>query len=47
LPLTALALNEGRPLPETDVAPAITTRARCVLFGLWTLTAWLAAAVVR
>jgi hypothetical protein len=47
LPLTALALNDGRPLPETDVAPAMTPRARWVLFGLWTMTAWLAAAVVR
>ena len=47
LPLTALALNEGRALPESDEAPVLTARARLVFFDAWTLTAGLAAAVVR
>jgi hypothetical protein len=47
LPLTALALNDGRPLAPDAAAPALTTNARVALFALWTATAWLAAAVVR
>lgn len=46
LPLVALALNDGKPLAEGTEAPALTVGARWALFGLWTATAWLAAAVV-
>ncbi len=45
LPLTALALNGGRPLAEDVPAPVLTTRAQILLLGLWTLTAWAGAAV--
>jgi hypothetical protein len=47
LPLTALVLNNGRPLALDDVAPALTPNAKRALFVLWTATAWLAAAVAR
>jgi hypothetical protein len=40
LPLTALALNGGRPIPPEAAAPVLTMRAQIVLLGLWTLTAW-------
>jgi hypothetical protein len=45
LPLTALALNGGRPIDADAPAPALTTRARMILLGLWTLTAWAGAAL--
>jgi hypothetical protein len=45
LPLTALALNGGRPIGAEAPTPAFTTRARLVLLGLWTVTAWAAAAL--
>jgi hypothetical protein len=47
LPLTALALNNGKPLPEDAAAPAITPNAKRALFVLWTATAWLAAAITH
>jgi hypothetical protein len=47
LPLTALALNNGRPLAEDAAAPALTPNAKRALFLLWTATAWLAAAITR
>jgi hypothetical protein len=47
LPLTALALNNGRPLAPDDVAPVMTPNAKRALFVLWTATAWLAAAIAR
>ena len=47
LPLTALALNNGRPLASDDVAPALTPNAKRALFVLWTATTWLAAAIAR
>ncbi len=47
LPLTALALNQGEPLAADALAPAMTPNARRALFLLWTLTAWLAAAISR
>jgi hypothetical protein len=47
LPLTALALNNGKPLIESEAAPALTVNARRALFVLWTATAWLAAAIAR
>ena len=47
LPLTALALNNGKPLAEDAVAPALTPNAKRTLFLLWTVTAWLAAAITR
>jgi hypothetical protein len=40
LPLTALALNGGRPIDADAVAPAFSTRTMLVLLGLWTVTAW-------
>jgi hypothetical protein len=45
LPLTALALNGGEPLDLDAPAPVLPPRAQVVLFGLWTLTAWTAAAL--
>jgi hypothetical protein len=45
LPLIALALNGGKPLPENDPAPPLTTSQRLLLLALWTLTAWGVAAV--
>ena len=43
LPLTALALNGGRPIGADAEAPVLTPRARLVLLGLWTATAWFGA----
>jgi hypothetical protein len=43
LPLTALALNGGRPISAEASAPALTVRAQIVLLALWTMTAWAAA----
>jgi hypothetical protein len=40
LPLTALALNGGRPISAEASAPALTVRAQIVLLALWTMTAW-------
>jgi hypothetical protein len=40
LPLTALALNGGRPIAADGPAPVLTTRAHMVLLGLWAVTAW-------
>ncbi len=45
LPMTALALNGGRPLAETEQAPVLPAGARIALLGLWTLTAWGGAAL--
>jgi hypothetical protein len=45
LPLTALALNGGRPIGPDTAAPDLTTRAQIVLLALWTATAWVAAAL--
>jgi hypothetical protein len=47
LPVTALALNGGRPIAEDAPAPALTLRAQVVLLVLWTLTAWGGAALAR
>ena len=47
LPLTALALNNGKPLAIDAVAPTLTPNAKRALFVLWTATAWLAAAIAR
>ncbi|HEX2941775.1 MAG TPA: hypothetical protein VHO91_12065 [Rhodopila sp.] len=44
LPLTALALNGGRPIPANAPAPAMTPRAHAMLLALWTATAWASAA---
>ncbi len=43
VPLTVLALNDGRPLAENAPAPALTVRAYAALLALWTSTAWLGA----
>lgn len=40
LPLTALALNGGRPIGEDDPAPPMTRMAHIVLLVLWTATTW-------
>ena len=45
LPVTALALNGGRPIAADGPAPVLTARARWVLLALWTLTAWAGAAL--
>ncbi len=45
LPVTALVLNGGRPITPEGPAPVLTPRARAALLGLWTLTAWAAAAM--
>src|ERR1700761_3078937 len=46
LPVTALTLNDGRPIAPDASAPVLTTRAQLVLLGLWTVTAWAGAALV-
>ncbi|HBK08226.1 MAG TPA: hypothetical protein DDZ81_20635 [Acetobacteraceae bacterium] len=40
LPMTALTLNGGRAIAADAVAPVLTAKARLVLLGLWTATAW-------
>jgi hypothetical protein len=47
LPMTALALNNGRAVTSDVQAPSLTPNARRALFALWVATAWVAAAVVR
>ncbi len=47
LPMTALVLNRGAPLTEHDTAPVLTFNAKLALFGLWTATAWIVAAVAH
>jgi hypothetical protein len=45
LPVTALTLKGGRAIAEDAPAPVLTMRAQVVLLGLWTLTAWVGAAL--
>ena len=45
LPVTALALNGGRAYAAGEPPPALSLRTQLVLLGLWTLTAWLGAAL--
>lgn len=45
LPVTALALNGGRPIAADAPTPALTLRAQALLLALWTLTAWGGAAL--
>jgi hypothetical protein len=45
VPMTALALNGGAALKDNQPAPALTVRAYIVLLVLWTMTAWLGAAL--
>jgi hypothetical protein len=45
LPLTVLTLNGGAALHEDAPAPPLTPRAYVVLFLLWTVTVWVAAAL--
>ena len=47
LPVTALTLNGGQAIAEDAPVPALTVRARLVLLGLWTLTAWVGAALAE
>jgi hypothetical protein len=46
LPLTALALNGGRPIADDAAAPPLTAKAQAILLGLWTLTAWIGAGLL-
>ena len=45
VPLTALMLNGGAALKDDQPAPALTMRAYVLLLILWTMTAWLGAAL--
>jgi hypothetical protein len=45
LPVTSLVLSGGRAIAVDAAAPVLTVRAWVVLFGLWTATAWVGAAV--
>jgi hypothetical protein len=47
LPLTALALNGGQAIAADAPAPALSLRAQAVLLALWTLTAWVGAALAH
>jgi hypothetical protein len=47
VPMTALALNDGRALRGDAPDPVLTARAYAVLLGLWTVTAWAGAAVLQ
>lgn len=43
LPLIALWLNGGQPIPPDAPAPRMTSAAYGLLLGLWTISAWVAA----
>ncbi len=45
-PLTPLAMNRWQPMPLHRHDPELSPRARLVLVGLWTTTAWSGAALV-
>jgi hypothetical protein len=45
LPVIALALNDGQAIAADVPAPVLTTRAHLVLLGMWSITAWLGAAL--
>jgi hypothetical protein len=45
VPMTALALNRGAALPEHATLPPLTARSYVVLLALWTVAAWLGAAL--
>ena len=47
LPLTALALNHGEPVPEDAHGPVLTLNARRALLLSWTATAWAVAWMLR
>ncbi len=47
VPMTALALNDGRALRCDAPDPPLTPRAYTVLLLLWTFTAWLGAAALQ
>jgi len=47
VPMTALALNDGRAIRADAPDPALTPRAYAILLVLWTLTAWLGAMVLQ
>jgi hypothetical protein len=38
-------LNGGRPIEADAAVPALTRKAQVLLLGLWTLTAWVGAAL--
>src|ERR1700709_1878600 len=45
LPVTAPALNGGRPILADAPVPSLTVKAQAALLGLWTVTAWVGAAL--
>ncbi len=45
LPVTALTLNQGRPIAEDAPTPVLTTAAQLALLALWSMTAWAGAAL--
>jgi hypothetical protein len=45
LPVTALTLNGGRPILADAPVPSLTVKAQAALLGLWTVTAWVGAAL--
>jgi len=45
VPMTALTLNRGAALPEDATLPPLTGRCYVALLALWTLAAWLGAAL--
>ena len=47
LPITAITLNRGEPLVANATTPPLPRIALLILFGLWILTAWAAAAMTR
>jgi hypothetical protein len=47
VPMTALAMNDGRAIKGDMPDPALTAQAYAVLLLLWTFTTWLAAAVLQ
>ena len=47
VPITALALNDGRAIGSDAAVPALTARAYAVLLVLWSVTAWLGAAALQ
>ena len=47
VPMTALALNDGRAIRGDGPDPALTAPAYVVLLVLWSVTAWAGAAVLQ
>ena len=47
VPMTALALNDGRAIRNDAPDPSLTARAYAVLLVLWILSTWLGAAALQ